>query len=417
MSCRADGAGAPRTYTGASNAGAAAAVHQPDQLDEPPQLTNRQIEDELDVVTNRNTTSVDIAAPFSARLGDPGVNRLIVRDSVAGGAFTIGNAIRVGVDVHLLDLDSGTPDGRSGYRFGSLPRGATYSRQQVSGWAADVEVSGTQVGVAFGVSPTEFPVRNWTGGVRLGSPDGSLRVVMARDAVKDSLLSWAGARDPGTGIVWGGVVSDSGTLHFNRSESGSGQYVSVGASYLHGTNVADNWSAQATAGAFWRVADSGHGGLAVGVNATGTHYNRNLNFFSIGHGGYFSPQRYVLGSIPISWFERRARVEYEIAASGGVQSISQDGAPFDPMRRESPEASYDPDTRRGANYNLSLRLDYHVAAHVYLGAIAGANNARDFASRTFQITVKCLLGRVPAGTHLPVKAIPDWKGHRPLIFD
>jgi hypothetical protein len=45
--------------------------------------------------------------------------------------------------------------------------------------------------------------------------------------------------------------------------------------------------------------------LSVGVSGTGMHYDRNVNFFSVGHGGYFSPQRYLLGSVPVSWYERR----------------------------------------------------------------------------------------------------------------
>jgi cellulose synthase operon protein C len=260
-------------------------------------------------------------------------------------------------------------------------------------------------------------VQNWTGGVRIGSPDGSLKLTVARDAVKDSLLSYAGARDPETGIVWGGVVSDSGTLQFNHSGSDSGQYASVGGSFLKGARVADNWSAQGTAGAYWRLVKTGHGGLSVGVNATAMHYDRNLNFFSIGHGGYFSPQRYLLGSIPVSWLERRERLEYEIAAGGGVQSIQQDGAPIDPTQTDSLEAPYDPDNRRGANYNVAFRLAYHVAPHLHLEAFAGANNARDFASRTFQLRFKLDLSQMPAGTRLPVKPIPDWKGSRPVRFD
>jgi len=100
---------------------------------------------------------------------------------------------------------------------------------------------------------------------------------------------------------------------FNHGESDRGQYVSVGASFLHGTNVADNWTAQGTAGAYWRVVRTAQGGLSVGVSGTALHYDRNLNFFSIGHGGYFSPQRYLLGSVPVSWYERRDRLEYEVA--------------------------------------------------------------------------------------------------------
>ena len=109
-----------------------------------------------------------------------------------------------------------------------------------------------------------------------------------------------------------------------------------------------------------------------------------MNFFSIGHGGYFSPQRYLLGSVPVSWYERRDRLEFEIAGGVGVQSIQQDGALFDPTRSDSLESPYDPDTRRGANYNLAFRLAYHVAPRVYLEGFAGANNPRRSLADTWQ---------------------------------
>jgi cellulose synthase operon protein C len=416
MSCRPD---LPVLSEGRAVSGrSAAATSRPASgSSDRPQVSAQRIENELEIFRNRNPPSIGIASPFAARLGDPGVNRLIVRDTVASGSGAIGNAVRVGVDAHWLDLDSGTPDGRSGYRFGSLPRGAVFADQRASGWAGELQVSGNQFGAAVGMLPKEFLVQNWTGGVRVGSSDGSLRLIAARDAVKDSLLSYAGARDSKTGIVWGGVVADSGTLQFNHGESDGGQYVSIGASFLHGVNVADNWSAHGTAGAYWRVVRTGRGGVSVGVSGTVMHYDRNLNFFSIGHGGYFSPQRYLLGSVPVSWYERRDRLEYEVAGGAGVQSIQQDGAPFNPMRSDSLESPYDPDTRRGANYNLAFRLAYHVAPRVYLEGFAGANNARDFASRSFQIRLNFFLSRVPTGTHLPVKPIPDWKGTSPINFD
>jgi cellulose synthase (UDP-forming) len=418
MSCRPDTGEGFEAGRSRSAVSGAAATNDPAKLGDL-QITAQRIQDELAVLRHRNAPSLGIATPLTERLGDPGINRLIVSDNVASGSLTIGDTVRVGVDAHLLDLDSGTPNGGSGYRFGSLPRGATFDRQHVYGWTGDVQVSGDDFGVTFGASPKEFLVHNWTGGVRIGSPDGLVRGIVAREHVKDSLLSYAGARDPDTGIVWGGVVADSAMLQFNRSASGSGQYGSIGVSILHGTNVADNWSAQLTGGAYWKVLDTGHGGLSAGVHVTGMHYDKNLNFFSLGHGGYFSPQRYLLGALPVSWFERRGRVEYEIAASGGVQAIVQNGAAIYPTRSDSDslEPPYDPDHRRGANYNLALRAAYHVAANVYLEGFAGANNARDFASRTFQIRLTCFFRQLPAGTRLPVKTIPDWTGSRPVKFD
>jgi hypothetical protein len=252
------------------------------------------------------------------------------------------------------------------------------------------------------------------GAILRSSSEGS-QLVITRDTVKDSLLSFAGTRDPGTGIMWGGVVSNSATLQYVSSESGSDLYSSVGGSLLRGVHVADNWSLQGTAGGYWRVAGNDQGALTIGFNATGMHYDRNLNFFSLGHGGYFSPQLYLLGAAPVSWRGWSPGLEYEISASAGIQSIKADGAPLDPTR--SDVLFYAADSRRGTNYSASFRLEYHIANHVYIQAFAGANNTRDYSSRTVQIALKFLLNRVPTGAHLALRSIPDWKGNRPFTFN
>lgn len=383
---------------------------------DPLQISADQIQDEIAIVRDRNTPVAGVASPFTFRAGDPGLNRLMVRDGVASGSITIGDAVRVGVDAHSLYLDSGTPDGRSGYRFGTLPLGATFAEQTASGWGGEVQVSGRTFGLAVGITPKDFPVPNWTGGLRLGAPDGWVKFMAVRDSVKDSLLSYAGARDPRTGIVWGGVVLNSGTLQFSHDESGNGQYASVGASLFRGENVADNWSTQGTAGAYWRVAASGEGRLSVGLNVTGMHYDKNLNFFSLGHGGYFSPQRYILGSIPISWVDRRNRIEYQIVGSGGIQSLEEDQAPLNPTQSGGLKPYYAADSHTGPNYDLSFRLDYHIAPHWYFGAFFQANNARDFASQSFGFTLRLLTSPVPTGTPLRLKTIPNWRGDPPFTF-
>jgi tetratricopeptide (TPR) repeat protein len=380
-----------------------------------PPLPAEKILDELDAVRNRNTPFAGAASPITVRLGDPGVNRLIAQDIVASGSVAVANAVRVGADIHFMHLSSGTPDGRSGYRFGSLPPGATFGEQSAAGQAFNLQVSAEALGAAVGMMPREFPVQNWTGGLRVGSPDDMARLVVSREPVKDSLLSYAGARDPGTGIVWGGVTSNGASLQLSRNESGNGQYLNLSGSLLRGEHVADNWGLQGTGGAYWRVAATDSGALSVGVNVTAMHYDRNLNFFSLGQGGYFSPQRYLLGAVPVSWFSHTTGLEYEISASAGVQSIFEEGAPLDPTQSSTP--FYASDSRRGANYNVSFRLEYHVAPNWYLQAFAGASNARDYASQTFSITLRYLIERVPVKANLPLKTLPDWRGDRPFRFN
>src|SRR5207245_10162650 len=149
-------------------------------------------------------------------------------------------------------------------------------------------------------------------------------VLAVRDSHKYSWLSYAGMRDPGTGISWGGVTSNTGTLQLDHKGTRAGQYASASGSYITGKNVPNNWEVSGNAGLYFVVAK----GLSLGINLTGMHYQKNLSFFSLGQGGYFSPQEYGLASIPISWFSRHKRFEYEIRASVGAKYLSQQHWPF-----------------------------------------------------------------------------------------
>ena len=47
---------------------------------------------------------------------------------------------------------------------------------------------------------------------------------------------------------------------------------------------------------YWRVMDLRDSTLTVGFNLSALHYEYNLSGFTLGQGGYFSPQQYFLTS-------------------------------------------------------------------------------------------------------------------------
>ena len=394
-----------------SDSGSAAQVTQQGEQTE-------EIENDIDVVKNRNTPFASGGFVFSGRAGDPGLSRLIVRDVTPGGSVTFGNAVRVGIDVHSLTLTSGTADGVSPYRFGTLPLAAPFLEQQASGYTAEVQIAGTHAGVSVGTPPSEFLVKTWTGGFRLGPPAGPIRLIAVRERVKDSLLSYAGERDPGTGLVWGGVVSNAVSLQASRDNKGDGAYVVLGGALVRGENVANNWNAEATAGAYWSMSTGGPTSLTVGVSATALHYDKNLSFFSLGHGGYFSPQRFLQGSVPLSWSIRHSRLLWQMQLAPGFQYFTADAAPFFPIGIGTAEPFsplvYDEQQRRGATYNVTAQLEYRLTPHLHFSAFGGANNTRDFDARAFGIALRLLANRLPGTTNLRVRAVPDWRGNQPL---
>ena len=222
----------------------------------------------------------------------------------------------------------------------------------------------------FGTTPQGFPVRNLTGGVRFRPLNGPVTFLLERDSVKDSLLSYAGLRDPGTGIVWGGVMSNSGSVQFRRTARRNGQYLMVQYSDIRGRNVADNTAIDGNAGFYFGVVQRAHVTFTVGANLGGMHYDKNLNFFTLGQGGYFSPQEYYQTSLPISVRGRHNRLEYEFDGSGGVQYFKQERSLFFPVNvgvALPPQSFYNSQTHTGPNYTAALRLNYRAGPHVNFG--------------------------------------------------
>lgn len=377
------------------------------------------IQDEIDVVQNRNTPFVAVTNMASGRTGDAGFGRLIVEDGFMSSFYTATDKVRFGVEGHGVYAFSGTPNGSSTSLFGSLPQGGLFGEQSTLGYAGQAQLSMKTFGLMFGTTPQGFPVHNLIAGLRFRPKNGPFAFTAVRDSVKDSLLSYAGVHDPGTGVVWGGVVSSTGmlTLRWDPSpttqNSHFGLYISGGGGIVQGKNVPDNWLALGTTGAYGEIVK----GLTLGASVSGMHYDKNLQYYSLGQGGYFSPQTYGVASIPISYFSRHRRFEYRIRVSGGVQYIQLDPSPFYPTSAGaslSNQGAYVSSTQTGANYNAELRLGYRVSQHAYFETFVNANNARNYTYQAAGFSLKFLIRRLPTDTDLHPDSIPDWQGNPPF---
>ena len=373
----------------------------------------QRIQDEIDVVQNRNTPFAEIGDDATGRAGDPGIDRLIINEGTVGGSVTGLDRVRLTTMAKGIYLFSGSPNGQSKSMFGTLPAGATFGQQMTGGITGELQLSTGTFGLDFSATPKAFPIQNVIGGIRFRPLGGPVTFTAIRDSVKDSMLSYAGVRDPGTGIVWGGVVSNTGILQIEHKNRRAGGWFSASFSYLTGQGVPTNWGGSGGAGFFIVVAKN----LSIGLSATGMHYDKNLSFFTLGQGGYFSPQQYGLGAIPISWFSRHRRFEYEIRASLGAQYIQQDSTPFFPTRFNivlPKQGTFASTTDIGPNYSFEGRLGYRVAPHVYFETFATANNARNYASQTVGFSLKIMARRLPTTTDLHVNSVPDWRGNQPF---
>jgi hypothetical protein len=377
----------------------------------------QKTQDEIDIIQNRNTPFVGMDDATGGRTGDAGFDRLIIQDGALGSSGTINDKVRLGVEAHGVYLFSGTPNGSTARTLGTLPQGTLFGEQSALGYSGDVQLSTTDFGLMFGNSPQGFLTHNLLGGVRFRPLHGPLTILLVRDNVKDSLLSYAGIRDPGTGIVWGGVMSSSGSVQLRRDSRLNGQYFTVRYSDIRGKNVPDNYSVDGSAGAYFNVIQKPHVGFTIGVDVGGMHYQKNLQFFTLGQGGYFSPQQYYRATVPITLSGRHNRLEFELVAAGGMQHFLEDRSPFYPVNVAvplPPQSFYNSEVHTEPNYTGTFRTNYRVTDHVNFGFFVSANNARNYATQTAGFSLKFLVHRVPTNPDLQVHSIPDWRGNAPF---
>ncbi len=372
-----------------------------------------EVENQLAAVSARNTAFTGMGGSVRGRSGEAGYERLLIQEADMEASAVIMDRVRVSAIARPTYLDAGTPDGLSLKRFGLMPEGSTFGAQSVGGVGGEVQISTATFGLRLGSTPRQFAVPNFIGGLRFRPGNGPLTILLERDNVRDSMLAFAGVRDPITHRVWGGVVANSASAIGNWGGAESGFYASAGYQRLTGTEVLTNTRIDGNAGAYWRVISTPDGSLTAGANFNAMHYDKNLRYFTLGQGGYFSPQQYMLFNIPLQWRGSRNRLQYVAGGSLGAQHFQEDASPYFPtlpVFQGLGGSMYPQLASTGANYSLNVRVAYQLTPRWFLGAWVDANNARNYNSQGAGFYLRYSMENRPLTPEDQVPSIPDWRG-------
>jgi hypothetical protein len=388
------------------------------------------------------------------RSGDLGYSRLAAFEAPFEWSAPLGYHGRLSVIAKPVFLDSGQADGTSvitvqeltsgsrslvtipqplgtmtntGPSAGGTFTGAPPAQQNAAGLAPEIQLSTPTFAAAGGYTPLGFLVANWTARASWRPGNGPFTFSFTRDSIKDSQLSYAGLRDPGTsslsypGTIWGGVVGTGGNIQFVHGDAISGFYLGVGGQYINGYNTETNYRIDGNGGAYWRVkAFPEYGSLSVGANFFAMHYQNNQGAFTFGMGGYFSPQAYFLANVPVTWTGHyQTRWHYEIVGGLGVQAFQSDLTPLYPLPEQKPiliglnNASLPATTSVGANYDIRARVAYQISPHWFVEGFAAGNNARNYNASTAGFSVHYLFRAQPSTVTAPTGLFPH-DGIRPF---
>ncbi len=300
-------------------------------------------------------------------------------------------------------------------------------QQNAAGIGGEIQLAFQQFALSVGYTPYGFLVSNMMGRVQWRPGNGPLTFSFVRDSVKDTQLSYSGLRDPGSaslsfpGNIWGGVMANQGGVQYARGSAESGFYMGANGQYITGYNVELNSRFDGTGGAYWRLITSPeNGNLSIGANFFGMHYQHNEDAFTYGMGGYFSPQAYFLGNIPLTWVGHSGtQWHYTVMGSLGVQAFQEDLTALFPLADQksievsSGNLALPAKTSVAANYDLRGQVAYGIGPHWFVGAFVGANNSRNYSAVSAGFSVRYLFRSQPSTVAGPTGLFP-YDGIRPF---
>lgn len=246
-------------------------------------------------------------------------------------------------------------------------------------WTADI-----------GTTPIGFEVVDVVGGVSYSGDWQQIgwTATASRRPISSSLLAFGGAKDPITGTTWGGVRATGASLglSYDRGEA-HGVWSDLSFHQITGKNVADNHRARAMAGYYYKLINEDNRRLTVGANTMWWSYQKDLSGYSLGQGGYYSPQQYVSFGLPINYRQRTENWSWELGGTvswsyaktknqrryplGGL--VSTAGLAADERDRIETGSS-----STGFGYTLRALLERRLTSHWTLGAAVDIQQAKDY---------------------------------------
>lgn len=352
-----------------------------------------EIAREIEAAREEAATRILASPTVRGRSGTEGLDRLNEVSLPIEGSFAprgIGGRIAATVTPVAISAGSLPGDLSSLASFGvnpvAYPGGMLAPRDDTaSGVAFNLAYRRDWLSADVGSTPIGFRYTNVVGGLEVAPALGGgwrLRLSGERRAVQDSLLSWAGQRDALTGQTWGGVMRTGGRAQIEYAQGAGSLYAGGGYAVFDGSGVRDNARVEIGAGGSYAVVRRPDETLSLGLDLVYFAYDENLRFFTLGHGGYFSPQSYTALNLPVDWRARSGEWSWRLGGSLGYAVWSEDSAPVFPndpglqaqllaRTADTPaiRTAYPSQSESGVIGSVRADVEYAISRDLALGAL------------------------------------------------
>jgi len=225
-------------------------------------------------------------------------------------------------------------------------------------------------------------------------------VDLHRCNVKDSILSYVGQKDPYGSDEWGRVTRNG--LEAGKTLDLGGRWWvsgSAGFDYYMGDSVWDNQAVHLdTAVGQTLLFDRDE--FSYGLFFTAQHFRRNSDFYTFGHGGYYSPElmtmlgpfvRYRTAACRDYWFDAQASTGWlhqRLDSSPFYPLFNGNTAGFTPEAAADANGEYASDTDDKIGFNLRLQGMKLMTPYLAAGGFASVNNSADYTEWTAGVGIQ-----------------------------
>lgn len=354
----------------------------------------RGLRSDAESLYKQQSTTVTLDHDYWGSSGTKGISDLTAQTTMLHIAFPLkqGTAFLRGDSV-IMDAGSFKRDSEGGYqeKFGTCAEVSCYSgiSQKTNGVSVATGWEDEFWKLDVGTTPMGFEVVDWVGGISYSNDFNHIgwTVTASRRPMSSSLLSFGGAVDPGTGVKWGGVRKNGAELALSYDRGGpSGIWGNMGYHQITGKNVEDNNRLQAMAGYYYKLINENNRQVRVGLNTMWWQYQKDLSGYTLGQGGYYSPQQYLSFSIPVLYRERTENWSWELGGSVSTSHSSTDDSKRYPLQNLIPDDLYLPDRNAsdsgssgsGTGYTVRALLERRINSHWSVGAGIDIQQAKDY---------------------------------------
>lgn len=326
--------------------------------------------------------------------GTQGLSQLSIRQvPVLEASMPTGSRGELNVSLREVRLDSGTLSRNALVGSGSSGAWQYSPVTKTTGLEPRVSWRDDMWDIALGMTPDNGEVSSRPTGYVAYQSMGKLANLTSSlyvEPVRESLLSYTGIRDPYTGKQWGRVLRKglrlNGLQQLGNNWSVSG---AINLEYLDGESVETNRHAGVFASVGKNLDLPAFSYAVLGLGFNYDHYQKNLSHFTLGHGGYFSPERFVSIGPSLDFLTRENQqfiVKGRLAFA--TVSIAEAASPWFPGNDDG--NTYASSKNNGMSYTAEASGVWRINDKLQIGGALSERNAPQYKDETGMLFLRVL---------------------------